>query len=196
MVRLMIGSVNEYALETCAGMPSAPPLAAVNQAFWEFWLELRGDRAMPAAGDINPAGFRHLLPHVRCMRWDGPERVVFTLWGTGLGEWLKVDPTGQNVFDLIPKAERSREKVRLENLHRYPCAFVQQRSVTDVRGTTFLFEFLTLPVAAGADGAPRMIGTGAFCSDAPLGRADADPDQRTVQRSFRYIDIGFGVPAE
>lgn len=179
-----------------AGTASDAALSQVSQAFFGQWMTMRGDAPMPGACDVHPAKFRTLLPQVRCMRWDGPDRLIFTLWGTGLSDWLKVDPTGQDVFKLIPPEERELEMRRLRNLHNHPCGFVQRRSVTDMRGTAFLFEFLTLPVAAGADGMSRFIGTGSICSDPPIISTHIDPDRRTVQKTFRYLDTGFGIPAD
>ncbi len=165
-----------------------------SQAFLAYWKDIRGSSPIPAAEDVRPSDFVSLLPYVRYMRWRGPDAVVFTVWGTALSEWMHVDLTGRNVFDFLPEAERPVETQRLKNLHRVPCGFVQQRRVTDISGLTRLFEFLTLPVAAGEDGEPRMIGPGSFVDAVPGERVELADDPRTVIHSFRYLDLGHGVP--
>lgn len=165
-----------------------------SQAFLAYWKDVRGSSAIPAAEDVRPSDFVSLLPYVRYMRWRGPDAVVFTVWGTALADWMNADLTGRNVFDLLPDGERAVETQRLQNLHRLPCGFVQQRRVTDITGMTRLFEFLTLPVAAGEDGEPRMIGPGSFVDSEPGERVELADDPKTVIHSFRYIDLGYGVP--
>lgn len=172
----------------------ASSLSFRSQAFLAYWKEVRGSSPMPSADDVRPSDFISLLPFVRYMRWDGPEAVVFKVWGTALAEWMNVDLTGRNVFNLLPEAERPVELERLKNLHRVPCGFVQQRRVTDIAGMTRLFEFLTLPVAAGSDRQPRMIGPGSFVDAVPGERVELADDPKTVIHSFRYIDLGHGVP--
>ncbi|MGD1934574.1 MAG: PAS domain-containing protein [Candidatus Phaeomarinobacter sp.] len=163
-------------------------------AFLAYWKEARGRSALPSPEDIRPSELTELLPYLRYMRWDGPERVVFRLWGTGLAELMKTDLTGLNVFDMLPERERETERVRLKNLHLVPCGFAQQRRVTDVSGVTRLFEFLTLPVSAGSDGQPRMIGPGSFVDAVPGERVELADDPKTVIHSFTYLDLGFGIP--
>lgn len=170
-------------------------LSAASAAFFEYWKKARGDQQMPGPSDIQPADFTHLLPNVRYMRWEGCDRLIFTVWGTGLVEWLKIDLTGKNVFDILPEGERETELCRLRNLHEKPCGFVQRRAVSDTSGRSLLFEFLTLPVSAGSDGELRMIGTGSFCEGVAVERVDIDPTPQTVIREFHYLDIGFGIPA-
>lgn len=165
-----------------------------SQAFLAYWKDVRGSSPIPAAGDVRPSDFVSLLPYVRYMRWRGPDAVVFTVWGTALAEWMSADLTGRNVFELLPDSECAVETDRLKNLHRVPCGFVQQRLVTDISGMTRLFEFLTLPVAAAEDGEPRMIGPGSFVDSEPGERVELADDPKTVIHSFRYLDLGYGIP--
>ncbi|CDO59771.1 hypothetical protein BN1012_Phect1557 [Candidatus Phaeomarinobacter ectocarpi] len=166
-----------------------------SQAFLAYWNDVRGASKIPAADDVRPSDFISLLPYVRYLRWDGAGSLVFKVWGTALADWMNADLTGRNVFDLLPESERAAEQVRLKNLHSLPCGFVQQRRVTDISGMTRLFEFLTLPVAAGSDGQLRMIGPGSFVDAVPGERVELADDPKTVIHSFRYLDLGFGVPA-
>lgn len=163
-------------------------------AFLSYWQDARGANPIPLPQDIRPSDITALLPYLRYMRWDGPKAVVYRLWGTGLAEWMRVDLTGINVFDLLPESEHATEMERLVNLHRVPCGFVQQRKVTDRSGMARLFEFLTLPVAAGSDGQARMIGPGSFVDAVPGERVELADDPRTEIHSFRYIDLGHGIP--
>lgn len=175
---------------------SAQDLSERSCAFLSYWKAARGRAPIPASADIRPAEFVSLLPYIRYMRWDGAQSLVYTVWGTGLAEWMKADLTGVNALDLLPARERPMEVQRLKCLHEVPCGFVQQRKVTDRSGATRLFEFLMLPVAAGADGRLRMIGPGSFVDALPGERVELADDPKTIIHSFRYLDLGFGVPAE
>jgi len=171
-------------------------LSQRSHAFLSYWNDIRGTDPLPTAADVRPAEFVSLLPYIRYMRWDGDDSLVYTVWGTGLAEWMKVDLTGVNALDLLPARERPTEVCRLKSLHQLPCGFVQQRKVTDRSGATRLFEFLMLPVGAGADGRLRMIGPGSFVDALPGERVELADDPKTLIHSFRYLDLGFGVPSE
>jgi len=149
---------------------------------------------MPRACDINPSDFVSLMPYMRYMRQVAPETVVFRVWGTKLTEWMGIDLTGINVFDYLPPEERAAEAHRLRILHDIPCGFVQQREVTDTRDIVHRFEFLTLPVGPGPDGARRFIGPGSLCDDVPSQAFELGAGSRTFIKAFSYLDIGFGVP--
>ncbi len=180
--------------ETHENATAVLPLSERSLAFLAYWENACGTSAMPSPQDIRPQEFVSLLPYIRYMRWDGPEKVVYRVWGTALVQWMKIDLTGADVFGLLRKGDRETEKQRLRNLHSHPCGFVQQRQVTDLSGMTRVFEFLTLPVAAGSDGEPRMIGPGSFVDPTPGERVEFAEDPSTVIQSFSYIDLGFGIP--
>ena len=162
--------------------------------FLSYWMRARGGKSMPSPDDIDPSAFVALLPYMRYLRWSGPDKVVYRVWGTMLTEWMKTDLTGRNVFDLLPEQERPAEHARVRALHNMPCGFVQHREVTDTRGLVHVFEFLTLPVSAGSDGESRMIGTGAMCDEDAAERFELDTAPRTVIKRVGYLDLGFGVP--
>ncbi len=185
------------------GPPQASPLCGFIEtgdlsqrgaAFLAYWMRARGSASMPSPDDIDPSAFVSLLPYMRYLRWAGSDRVVYRVWGTMLAEWMKTDLTGDNVFDLLPEKERSVEQERMRLLHSMPCGFVQHREVTDTRGLVHVFEFLTLPVSAGADGALRMIGTGTMCDEQAADRFELDAGPRTVIKRIGYLDLGFGLP--
>jgi len=184
--------------QSLSDIPSSPNccLAPRSSAFLAHWLDARGDAPMPGPDEMAPGGMVSLLPYLRYFRWEGPDTLTFRVWGTALSDWMRMDLTGLNVFDLLPPDEIAREKARLLSLHARPCGFVQLRQVTDHLGMTRLFEFLTLPVAAGPDGGDRMIGPGSFCDEMPGERIELAANPKTVAHSFRYLDLGFGVPAD
>ncbi|TDQ83828.1 PAS domain-containing protein [Dongia mobilis] len=69
-------------------------------AVLRYWEEKRGDRAMPARGDIDPAEIRRYLPHITLVDVvDDPRRYVYRLVGTQEVELRGYDPTGRAVGD-------------------------------------------------------------------------------------------------
>jgi hypothetical protein len=62
----------------------------------DYWLRLRGDRAMPARKDFNPLDVRHLLPHVVLTEvHEQPRRLRYRLIGTFVTALAGRDATGQ-----------------------------------------------------------------------------------------------------
>lgn len=174
----------------------AAVLSQRSSIFLDYWMDLRGSNPMPAAVDINPADFVSLLPYMRYMSWTPDGDVIYRVWGTTLVQWMKADFTGRSILDLLPPSERTLEHTRLTNLHLKPCGFVQQREVTDLQGIVHMFEFLTLPVGPGPDGANRMIGPGSICNNALPHHVEFEVNPRTIIKSFHYLDLGFGVPVD
>jgi len=70
------------------------------QAMHEYWLGKRGDRAMPARADIEPAEIKKLLPMVMLVDVTADaRRFVYRLVGTQEVMERGGDPTGKSVAE-------------------------------------------------------------------------------------------------
>ena len=74
--------------------------AAKLQSFYDYWDQRRGDRAMPARGDIGPTEMRPYLGMVMLVDVvPDKRRFVYRLVGTKEVEGRGKDPTGLPVAD-------------------------------------------------------------------------------------------------
>ncbi len=171
-------------------------LTHVSHQFLAYWLEARGGKPMPDAGDIRPRDFAQLLPYMRYLSWEGPERLVYRIFGTALAEVAKIDLTGMNMLDLVEQEHKARSVRGLQWLHEVPCGLLQVRDITDANGLPRACEFLSLPVAPGADGKKRVIGPGMLREkDAPEDFSlVVNQDSVTRLKRLVFIDIGYGIP--
>jgi hypothetical protein len=167
----------------------------LSREFYAWWLEARGARAMPAPEDVNPRALVELLPYMRYLSWEAEDRLVFRIYGSALEAATGIDLTGTNTFgDNMDYPGRAEDMARLKLLHSHPCGLLLIRELRTPEGQPYLCELMTLPVAAGADGKNRVIGTVMARERMP----ESDVDFRlapplTLRRAI-FFDIGFGVP--
>jgi hypothetical protein len=75
---------------------------------YDYWVAIRGTRAMPARSDVNPADIPQLLPFlVLVERSEGQLR--YRLVGTAIARAAGYDPTGCTVGSYIPAPEIAAE---------------------------------------------------------------------------------------
>ena len=134
-------------------------LTGIGHQFLAWWLEARGDGPMPAPEAVRPRALRKILPYIRYMSWEGPEQLVFRIYGSALAEASGIDLTGVDLFGLGEYPGRALDIARLRALHDTPCGVVLLREMRGFDGNAYPCEMVTLPVASGADGKPRVIGT-------------------------------------
>ena len=88
---------NPLVIEGC----SADQLAACHtslQTLYEYWIEKRRSRAMPARGDIDPVDLKSLLPALILIDIvPDARRYVYRLVGTHEVEMRGSDPTGKPI---------------------------------------------------------------------------------------------------
>lgn len=167
----------------------------LSHQFYAWWLEARGTRIMPAPDDVNPRALVELLPYMRYLSWEENDRLVFRIYGSALEAATGIDLTGTNTFgDNMDYPGRAEDMARLKLLHSHPCGLLLIRELRTPEGQPYLCELMTLPVAAGADGKNRVIGTVMARERMP----ESDVDFRlapplTLRRAI-FFDIGFGVP--
>jgi hypothetical protein len=158
-----------------------------------WWLEARGDRPMPAAGDVDPKALVELLPYIRYLSWEDENRLVFRIFGSALAEATGVDITGSDMF-AFSHDEVEIDRARLKLLHEQPCGIVLIRDVVSREGDYFPCEFMTLPIAPGPDGKRRIIGTIVPAVRVEEWTADLIFERILTLRRAVYFDTGQGVP--
>lgn len=157
------------------------------------WLEARGSNAMPCADDVNPRALVELMPYIRYLSWESEEKLVIRIFGSALAEGAGADLTGCDIFSP-GHAEVEIDRARLKMLHAQPCGLLMIRDVHDRGGKTYPCEFMTLPVAPGADGKKRIIGTVVPAARMQCWDAEVDLDRIFTLRRAVYFDTGAGTP--
>lgn len=169
------------------------PLSNAGRQLLAWWLEARRDRPMPTAKDVSPRALVELLPYIRYLSWEDENRLVFRIFGSALAEATGTDITGFDMF-AFSHDEVEIDRARLKVLHQQPCGIVLVRDVFSSTGAPFPCEFLTLPIAPGADGKKRIIGTIVPAVRVEEWTADLIFDRILTLRRAAYFDTGSGVP--
>ncbi|MCC2610196.1 PAS domain-containing protein [Neorhizobium petrolearium] len=129
-----------------------------SRAIFDYWANLRGDRAAPLRTEIDPVALRHLLPHLFIVTTDATGLLTFRLAGTRICD----------LFDREFRGEAFAE-AWLENEYRQPAEIVQNvihyerpaylevlASNGDLRHA---YEMLLLPIrSTEGNGSDRVLG--------------------------------------
>ncbi len=86
-------------MERYRGIEDVPSTRA--RRMHRYWLDKKGERAMPARSDIEPGEIKDLLPHVILSRLEyEPFRVLYKLIGTRAAENAGMDYSGHYLDEL------------------------------------------------------------------------------------------------
>ena len=158
-----------------------------------WWLEARAGRAMPGPDDVSPRALVELLPYIRYLCWEDDEKLVLRIYGSALVEASGFDLTGHSIF-ATGHAEVAIDRARLKALHSQPCGIVMLRDIYDRSGAAYPCEFMTLPIAPGIDGKPRIIGTVVPAKKMREWNVEVVFNNVLTLRRAAYFDTGNGVP--
>lgn len=171
-------------------------LHSISRQLLAWWMEARGDRVMPGPDDVSPRALVELLPYIRLLQWEGDEKLVFRIYGSALVEATGFDLTGYNSIAEGDVPGRADDIARLKLMHSVLCGLLLHREMTRADGSTYICEFLNLPISAGPDGKTRIIGSvipREEISETSLKIELTVP--LTVKRAA-FIDIGQGLTDE
>lgn len=171
-------------------------LQSLSRELLAWWLDVRRDRAMPSAEDIDPRLLVELLPYFRMMRWEEDGRLIFRIFGSALVEATGFDLTGYPTFAPEEYEGKEDDIARLKLLHSHPCGLLLQRDLQRPDGSRYRCEFMTLPVSGGEDGKDRIVGTVMPCQEIDEAALDFTLTHPLLARRAVFIDIGFGLPDE
>ena len=170
-------------------------LTGVGHQFLAWWLEACGDEIIPSPDAVSPRALRQVLPYIRYMSWEGPEKLVFRIYGSALAEATGFDLTGCDLFGLGDYPGRHLDISRLKTLHDMPCGLVMLREMQGFDGNRYPCELLTMPIAPAADGKPRIIGTIVPTEvHEDIWTRKIRMDREPGLKRAVFIDTGHGVP--
>jgi hypothetical protein len=171
-------------------------LMPMSRQFFAWWLEARGQAAMPAPDDMSPKGLVELLPYFRMLRWESEESLVFRIYGSALAEATGFDLTGFCTFGEADYEGKTEDQTRLKLMHSHPCGLLLHRDLTGPDGSSYRCELINLPVSAGPDGGNRVVGTVVTRKEVSDANLDFKLKPPLTLRRAVFIDIGYGLPEE
>ena len=158
-----------------------------------WWMEARGDRVMPGPEDVSPKALVELLPYIRLLQWEGEEELIFRIYGSALVEATGFDLTGYNSIAGEEMPGRADDIARLKLLHSEPCGALFHREMTRADGSTYICEFMNLPISAGPDGKTRIIGSVIPREEISEASLKIELTVPLTLKRAAFIDIGQGL---
>lgn len=125
---------------------------------YEYWDERRGDRPMPARGDVDPVDLRYAIGNIILVDVsdDDPPQFRIRVHGTNLSEQVGFDLTGK-LLDEMPLTE-FRELTRQSFIrvsHTKEPLYAKRDRVLDKRRRAY--ETLILPLSSDGERVDRIL---------------------------------------
>ncbi len=164
----------------------------------DYWQHLRGSRRLPRRTEVDPAAIVPLLPYLYLIEMQATGGILVRLAGTALRQLYGIEMTGHDMIDLAPPDHQTTRRWRYRQAAQRPCGMYYVRRQNYGSGAEDELETIFLPLAAAdADAsvpAWQFIGLAASLSDQGW-IAEPGVPPLPPPHLFRFVDIGFGVPA-
>ncbi|MEX2629437.1 MAG: PAS domain-containing protein [Tistlia sp.] len=131
-------------------------LLETNGQFLAYWLGKLEGGCMPWKSAIDPAEMPRLLPDLVLYERRAPDDFHIRLAGTAVVRRVGVNPTGNNVLDLLHSGSRATLRAALNRILDEPCGHVARVRDQYPSGREAIVEVLRLPLRA-EEGEPRFI---------------------------------------
>ena len=181
------------AIQTAAFDP--PPKTEACRVILDHWQALRGDRLLPRHAEFDPAAVARYLPQVALFEVRSPELTLCRLAGTGFRLSLGFELTGMNVNHLYAPELHRAAGYRFTTMATQPCAATVELALRFSSQAQAPHELIFLPLEPdGPEAAPTLLVATAVI-DGALWPNTAVLPQLQTSPTFRFIDIGAGIPA-
>jgi hypothetical protein len=165
------------------------------RAVLDYWLASRGDRLRPRRAEIDPLALGRYLPNVGLFEVRSPDLTVCHLAGTAFRTSLGFELTGRNVIHLYGPDLHRAAGYRFLMMATNPCAATFEMLLRFSTGEENPHEILLLPLEPDDGETPPAL----LVAIAPMERVEWESTailpQFLESPSFRFVDIGAGVPA-
>ncbi|MGK6316799.1 PAS domain-containing protein [Neorhizobium sp. DT-125] len=132
-----------------------------NQAsrrIFDYWTDLRGNRAAPLRTEIDPVALRHLLPHLFIAAVDSDGLPAFRLAGTRICDLFGREFRGAAFAEAWLEGDRPRAIEIVRSVIHYEQPALLEVGMSDGDGRRD-YEMLLLPVRAAEEaGSDRVLG--------------------------------------
>ena len=171
-----------------------PPRTEPCRFIADYWRTLRGDRLSPRRTEVDPAALARYLAHVGLFEVHSADLTVCRVAGTAFRLSLGFELTGKNVVHLYSADLHRAAGYRFSTIVTWPCAATVEISLRFSSGAEHPHEVLLLPLEPDGPGARPMILVGTAGIDAVAWQNAAILPQLQASPTFRFIDIGAGIP--
>jgi hypothetical protein len=159
-----------------------------------FWDEVRGDRLLPNASDIDPSQIANILKDIAILDVIDSENIRYRLAGTGIAERMGEDPTGNNLIEMTaPEMRLTVSEILLLIVSQPVGAMATYENIYST-GKRALVESLYLPLQKTEGQSDRIV---SVHSREKTVTYEAEQSQSTVAAKIlelKWLDIGAGVP--
>jgi hypothetical protein len=156
---------------------------------------LRGARLRPRRREVDPADLSRHLPRIGLFEVRTPELTLCRLAGTAFRNSLGFELTGRNVIHLYAPDLHRAAGYRFHMMAAWPCGATLELPLKFSSGLENPHEILLLPLEPDRSDAPSLLLVGM----AAIGRLEwqnaAILPQLQPSSTFRFVDIGAGIPA-
>jgi hypothetical protein len=125
---------------------------------FSYWDALRGDRAAPERGEIEPGEIRHILADAFILELDEDRQAEFRLGGTRLCALFGRELKGRPFPELWPEAGRTEARRWLDIVTDETAGLVAGLVGTTQDGATVNLEMLLLPLRHRGKTHTRIMG--------------------------------------
>ena len=164
----------------------------------DYWRRVRGDRLRPRDGEIDPAGLAKYLPHIALLEVRARDETYCRLAGTAIRLSLGFELTGKNVIHIYAPELHRAAGYRFWSMATHPCGAMFEMPLRFSTGLSIgveaPHEVVVLPLEPDSPGAPPMLLLGAAGMAAVKWENTALLPQLDASPSFRFVDIGAGIP--
>ncbi|HEX4508261.1 MAG TPA: PAS domain-containing protein [Alphaproteobacteria bacterium] len=184
-----------------AGEPPAAPvfdLSPTTEAcryIVGYWQSLRGDRLRPRSAEIDPTALARHLPHIALFEVLSRDLTLCRLAGTAIRLSLGFELTGKNAVHLYAPELHRAAGYRFWTMAHRPCGATFEMQVKFSSGIEAPHELVILPLEPDGPGKPPMLLVGAEGLQAVKWENMAVLPQLQAAPSFRFVDVGAGIPA-
>jgi len=170
------------------------PLTEPCRFIADYWLALRGQRMLPRNAEIDPAALARNLPHVALLEVRSPDDTICRLAGTSIRLSLGFELTGKSVIHLYAPELHRAAGFRFWTMATQPCGATFEMGLRFSTGAHAPHEVIILPLEPDGPGMAPTLLLGAAGMQAVNWENIAVLPQLQAAPSFRFIDIGAGIP--
>jgi hypothetical protein len=163
------------------------------RAVFDYWINLKGDRAAPLRTEIDPTALRHLLPHLFIAAMDERGVLAFRLAGTRICDLFGYELRSMAFDQVWFEAEQPLHIAQNVIRHEHPAMVDLVAMTADARHA---YEMLLLPLRSN-DGMESDRLFGALLPRGAPFPAVALPVDGLEMESWTFLTGGashFGVP--
>jgi|GEM_PF-638459 len=163
---------------------------------YEFWNEVRGDRLLPDASDIDPAQIAYILKDIAILDVIDEMTIRYRLAGTAIAERMGDDPTGRNLIEMTAPNMRSLVSQVMQHIVAQPVGALATYENVYQSGKRAIVESLYLPLKKTAGLSERIVSV--HSQEKTITYEEEQLHSKVAAKilEITWIDIGAGIPEE